>query len=111
MLPNLALTHPGWIILMVVGFVFWWPLGLLVLALILWSGSMGRQNGQWIARLKEFAGFRFKSSGNDAFEQHRKTTLNKLEEEEKEFREFVDKVRFAKDKDSFEEFMANRKKD
>src|SRR3974377_47839 len=33
--------HPGWIVLMVLGFVFWWPLGLAMLAPILWSSNLG----------------------------------------------------------------------
>src|ERR1700742_4150773 len=33
--------HPGWIVLMVLGFIFWWPIGLAILAYIFWSKNMG----------------------------------------------------------------------
>jgi hypothetical protein len=106
---NLSTAHPGWIILMVIAFLVWWPFGVLTLAFILWSGSMGRQNGQWWQRLKSFGGSRFSSSGNDAFDKHRKETLQRLEEEEKEFRAFIDKLRFTKDADEFDRWMKDRK--
>src|SRR3954453_366250 len=32
--------HPGLIVLMVVGFIFWWPLGLATLFFILWSKGL-----------------------------------------------------------------------
>lgn len=107
-MPNLANTHPGLILLMVAGFLLWWPLGLLALAFILWSGSFGRTNGQWWERIKSFGGSWFTSTGNKAFDQHRKDTLRKLEEEAKAFQEFVDKMRFTKDADEFDKFMRDR---
>ena len=33
----LALMHPGWIVLMILGFIFWWPVGLAFLAFMIWS--------------------------------------------------------------------------
>ena len=32
---------PAWILLMILGFVWWWPLGLVMLAFIIGSGRMG----------------------------------------------------------------------
>ena len=32
---------PAWIVLIVLGFWAWWPLGLTVLAFTIWSGRMG----------------------------------------------------------------------
>ena len=32
---------PAWIALIVLGFMAWWPLGLVVLAFTIWSGRMG----------------------------------------------------------------------
>src|SRR5580700_3335102 len=37
--------HPGWIVLMVLGFIFWWPVGLAILAFTLWSRKMGCWGG------------------------------------------------------------------
>ena len=35
------LGRPAWIILMILGFIVWWPLGLAALAFMLGSGRMG----------------------------------------------------------------------
>jgi len=48
------------------------------------------------------------SSGNRAFDEYRTDTLRRLEEEQREFREFLDRLRFAKDKTEFDQFMAER---
>ncbi len=48
-------------------------------------------------------------SGNHAFDEYRSETLRRLEEEQKEFREFLDRLRFAKDKTEFDAFMAERR--
>ena len=46
------------------------------------------------------------SSGNRAFDEYRAETLRRLEEEQKEFGSFLDRLRFAKDKAEFDQFMA-----
>ncbi len=48
-------------------------------------------------------------SGNRAFDEYRNETLRRLEEEQKEFRDFLDRLRFAKDKTEFDAFMAERR--
>ena len=35
----------AWIALMVLGFIIFWPLGLALLAFIIWSGRMGWKSG------------------------------------------------------------------
>ena len=121
-------VHPAWIVFMVLGFVFWWPLGLAMLALIFWSKSMGcwgHDGERWqrkMQRMEEKMGrFRDKmerfgggwggppSSGNRAFDDYRAETLHRLEEEEREFREFLHRLRAAKDKAEFDQFMADRR--
>jgi len=54
-------------------------------------------------------GGRGRSSGNRAFDQYREETLRRLEEEQREFRDFLDRLRFAKDKAEFDEFLAERR--
>ena len=49
------------------------------------------------------------SSGNSAFDEYRMETLRRLEEEQREFREFLERLRFAKDKTEFDQFMAERR--
>jgi hypothetical protein len=48
------------------------------------------------------------SSGNRAFDGYRAEALRRLEEEQREFKEFLDRLRHAKDKAEFDQFMAER---
>jgi len=47
-------------------------------------------------------------SGNRAFDEYRAETLRRLENEQREFKEFLDRLRHAKDKAEFDQFMAER---
>ena len=106
---------PAWIALMVVSFIVFWPLGLAVLAYLFWSGRMGcwRNGGRssrWRERMEAKASrwYRDQSSGNSAFDEYRNDTLRRLEDEQKEFRDFLERLRHAKDKSEFDQFMAER---
>ena len=116
--------HPGWVVLMILGFIFWWPLGLALLAFMIWSRGMGctgsdrwhrkmermeEKMGRMRERMERFGGFGQPSSGNHAFDEYRAETLRRLEEEQREFRDFLDRLRFAKDKAEFDQFMADRR--
>jgi hypothetical protein len=59
----------------------------------------------------EHHGFPFgsPSSGNRAFDEYRMETLRRLEDEQKEFRDFLDRLRHAKDKEEFDQFMAQHR--
>lgn len=48
-------------------------------------------------------------TGNRAFDDYREETLSRLEHEAREFREFVDQLRKAQDKEAFDRFMAQRR--
>jgi len=121
--------RPAWIALMVVGFIFFWPVGLAILAFLLWSGRMGCGRGwasgadrrerfeQKIDRMRQkfeawggSAGERgFPPTGNRAFDEYRNETLKRLEDEANDFRSFLDRLRMAKDKSEFDQFMAERR--
>jgi hypothetical protein len=113
--------HPGLIALMVVGFIFWWPLGLATLFFILWSKGMicWSQGGpHWQNKMERMRSKMEQfgngwggppSSGNHAFDEYRTETLRRLEEEQREFREFLERLRFARDKTEFDQFMAERR--
>jgi uncharacterized protein DUF2852 len=127
------LGKPAWIALMILAFFAFWPLGLAILAFAIWSGRMGccghfggqghwqhkMERMQWkMDRLRErmtqgssSGGFwsQAPSSGNRAFDEYRSETLRRLEQEQHEFREFLDRLRFAKDKTEFDQFMAERR--
>jgi Protein of unknown function (DUF2852) len=49
------------------------------------------------------------SSGNRAFDDYRAETLKRLEEEQREFKEFLGRLRFAKDRAEFDQFMNERR--
>ena len=49
------------------------------------------------------------SSGNRAFDDYRAETLKRLEDEQREFKEFLERLRFAKDRAEFDQFMAERR--
>ena len=49
------------------------------------------------------------SSGNHAFDEYRAETLRRLEDEQREFMAFLERLRHAKDKAEFDQFMAERR--
>ena len=51
----------------------------------------------------------FGSTGNRAFDAYRGETLKRLEEEADEFQAFLKRLRDAKDKAEFDQFMADRR--
>ncbi len=124
-------AKPLWIAAMVLGFMFWWPIGLALLLFGMWSKRMGymgcgryaawqggSQRHNWQPGTPPWAGWRSfwcggdrqpASSGNRAFDEYRAETLRRLEEEQKEFASFLDRLRFAKDKAEFDQFMAERR--
>jgi hypothetical protein len=118
---------PAWIALIVIGFMAWWPLGLGVLAFTIWSGRMGcgyhggsdrwqhkmermQRKMDWMrSRMAGGTPWAGPTSGNRAFDEYRTETLKRLEEEQREFRDFLKRLRFAKDKTEFDQFMAERR--
>jgi hypothetical protein len=117
MVAKLDELGPGaWIALMVLGFLIWWPLGLATLIFGIWSGRMGCWKRGDVARRRDEAWRgaanwwrQPPSSGNHAFDEYRTETLRRLEEEQREFKEFLERLRFAKDKTEFDQFMAERR--
>jgi len=127
------LGKPAWIVLMILGFMAWWPIGLAILAFTLGSGRMGCWNHhgamtRWQSKMdrmqEKMDRFRSRtdgaqggstwwgqppSSGNRAFDDYRAETLRRLEDEQREFKDFLDRLRVAKDKTEFDQFMADRR--
>ena len=117
--------HPLRIVLIVLGFMLWWPIGLALLFFTLGSRKMGcwshdrfenrMQRMQYkMERMRgrmERHGFGFgpPTSGNRAFDEYRMETLRRLEEEQTEFKDFLNRLRHAKDKEEFDAFMAQHK--
>lgn len=49
------------------------------------------------------------SSGNAAFDEYREETLRRLEDEQNQFEDYLDRLRQAKDKAEFDQFMEDRR--
>jgi hypothetical protein len=95
----------AWIAVVVVGFVLFWPIGLALLAYILWSKRMSCQSwGRFHNHHRRAMG----RTGNTAFDSYREETLKRLEEERDAFLSFLDQLRAAKDRAEFDQFMASR---
>jgi hypothetical protein len=130
------------IALVLLSFIWWWPLGLLVLAFLIarrrrWRHALYAADGPMIdwehgrdrfdrkmARIQDKMErvrsrmdrvrsrsdwFGPTSSGNHAFDEYRSETLKRLEDEQREFKEFLGRLRFAKDRAEFDQFMAARR--
>ena len=70
--------------------------------LSLGAGVLGR------TRQVALRGFRGTASGNQAFEDYRADMLRRLDDENREFRAFTQRLSRARDKAEFDEFMAER---
>src|SRR5688572_22372567 len=145
--------RPAWIVLMVLGFILFWPIGLAILAYIIWSGRMGMGSGpmgcgwhggrgadieEWRQRAIErvnrmaehwehrrtrreerrqrWGGPRhggprggLGETGNRAFDEYRADALRKLEEEANEFRTFLERLRMARDRAEFDDYIKERR--
>lgn len=107
--------------LMVLGFIVFWPLGLAMLAYILWGDrfhDMARDaRAQWRSSPIRTAmeGSAMGRTGNVAFDEYREKELKRLEDERAkldtmraEFDDFLRELRRARDQEEFDRFMANR---
>ena len=123
-----ALIRPAWtpatIALMVLGFVVFWPLGLAMLAYILWGDRLdgfkrdvNRKTDGFFAscRGRHTHHRGYGRTGNIAFDEWREKELERLAEERqkldetlKEFDSYARELRRAKDQEEFSRFMAER---
>lgn len=95
--------RPAWIVAMVLGFVAFWPVGLAILGYMIWSKRMFGCSKRTHHRRYYAA-----PTGNTAFDSYREETLKRLEDEHGEFMAFLQKLREAKDKSEFDQFMDQR---
>ena len=123
-----ALIRPAWtpatIALMVIGFMVFWPLGLAMLAYILWGDRLdgfkreaGRATDGLFGACRGRSGRMSRHTGNVAFDDWRSKELDRLAEERRkldetlaEFDAYAAELRRAKDQAEFDRFMADRSK-
>lgn len=123
-----ALLRPDWtpatVALMVLGFVVFWPLGLAMLAYILFGDRFKefKRDANGMAdsmfskcRRGPYRGHARHFTGNVAFDEWRKNELDRLEEERRkldetraQFDEYMRELRRAKDQEEFDRFMRER---
>lgn len=105
----------SWIVLMIGSFIFAGPLGLLVLGFILMTGRFGRGCRRAPEGMRRcgghFHGFGGgRPTGNSAFDAYKADTLARLEREQEEFEAFLIRLRQARDKAEFDQYMGERAK-
>jgi uncharacterized protein DUF2852 len=124
-----CMIKPAWtpatIGLMVLGFVVFWPLGLAMLAYVLWGdrfeGLARDAKDQWRGSPLKGAFDQMSSTtgyartGNVAFDDYREREMKRLEEERAkldsmraDFDDFLRELRRARDQEEFDRYMANR---
>jgi hypothetical protein len=116
---------------MILGFVFFWPIGLAILVFKLCGGELPRfagpqwqgeapgapwGGGPWSSSSFAWQGWHGSRTGNQAFEEYRRATLERLEaerrklaEEERAFADFLRELRNARDREEFDRFMQSRR--
>lgn len=97
----------AWLTAMILGFIFIWPLGLAILFFMIWSNRMSR-SFFCCSRSKNM---RTQKTGNTAFDAYKEDTLQRLADEQTAFTGFLDRLRQAKDKAEFDNFMEERAKE
>ena len=119
--------RPAWtpvtIALTVLGFMVFWPLGLAMIAYIVWGDRLdafktdaNRATDALFGSFKRPTPAGFGRSGNVAFDDWRETEMTRLDEErrklsemEREFDEYQRELRRAKDREEFEAFLRTRR--
>jgi len=126
-----SLIRPAWtpvtISMMVIGFIIAWPLGLAMLAYIIWGDRLevfkkdiNRATDKVADRFKSAtssSGSSYKRSGNMAFDDWREAEFARLDKERRkldemraEFDEYQRDLRRARDKEEFDMFLKSRKR-
>ncbi|MEM8786297.1 MAG: DUF2852 domain-containing protein, partial [Pseudomonadota bacterium] len=110
-----ALNQPTVLGLAILSTILIWPIGIALFIYLFWSGRMncrhhggGRRMKSRMTQWSRDTGFS-RGSGNAAFDEYRQETLDRLEDEQREFKDFLRKLKLAKDRAEFDQFMAERR--
>lgn len=98
----------AWIAAMVLGFIFFWPVGLALMAYMIWSKRMFSSSSRSCSRKMSRSLSMARPTGNSAFDAYKADTLRRLEDEQDNFESFLERLRDAKDKSEFDAFMNER---
>lgn len=98
----------AWIAATVLGFILFWPVGLALLAYLIWSKRMFNTSCKSSTSSWRQKSIEHRSTGNSAFDAYKADTLRRLEQEQDKFEAFLERLRDAKDKAEFDQFMDER---
>ena len=125
------------VVALVLGFIVFWPIGLAILGYKYWQGRSGgpdlqtfaterwqeartmmSSNSSWSCggAMRRASRYYASATGNMAFDEWRTAELARLDQErrklddaQREFSEYVEAIRRAKDREEFDRFMAERR--
>ena len=114
-----ARGRKAWIAAMVLGFIFVWPVGLALMAYMIWGKKMFGTSCRHHGHFQENARSRardwgrsdrtaWRGTGNATFDAYKTDTLRRLEDEQEAFESFLQRLRAAKDKTEFDSSMDDR---
>lgn len=130
-MTHTAMIRPAWtpatIALMVLGFMVFWPLGLAMLAYIIWGdrldtfkSEVNRSTDNFFRSCKRHSGSHSSHShrsGNVAFDAWREQEIERLDQERRKLDEMradfdahMRDLRMARDREEFDSFLAEREK-
>ena len=106
----------AWIAAMVLGFIAFWPIGLALLAYMIWSkrmfskcqGRLAHHDQHSHMNNMRMRRYGIRPSGNSAFDAYKADTIDRLEHEQDEFEAFLKRLRDSKDKAEFDEYLNER---
>lgn len=108
------------IVFVLLAFLIFWPVGLAYVAWKLWRlkedgvwdwPKTGNGSASWNMRFDQFGG-----TGNAAFDEYKRMRIaeleaerRRLEEESRAFADFLDELKRARDRETFDRFMHERR--
>jgi uncharacterized protein DUF2852 len=114
----------GFLIVMAV-WLFWalvwaimllaWPIALLIAGVLGWRTLGRRWSASWRsgscrkARMQAPRGNGSVPESNSAFAAYRQEAMNRIDEEQEKFREFLQRLRRSRDRQEFDQYMAARR--
>lgn len=103
-----ARGRAAWITAMIGGYIVFWPVGLALTAYMVINDKFSGSSRRGKCRKSRTGMHMSRSTGNAAFDAYKDETLRRLEEEQTNFEEFLERLREAKDKAEFDQFMDER---
>ncbi|UWQ98217.1 DUF2852 domain-containing protein [Rhodobacteraceae bacterium S2214] len=103
-----ARGRAAWITAMVGSYIVFWPVGLAMTAYMVINNKFSGTHSQKRYHRGSHSVHMNRSTGNAAFDTYKDETLRRLEEEQTNFEEFLERLREAKDKAEFDQFMDER---